>query len=359
VARGALLERFLRATVHRLNNDLVVIAGFADLLRHGERNAARRAQLEDVAEKGRDATRLLALYAALADRGAVEPRAHDLGVLVREAVQLLGPTIVHEGRAVLEERVAARLAPVRADRARLLQWIAAVAAASLTASGGAPEPSAAAPGPRLRLAAFVTGRAVRLRWTTLLPRAAGAGAAASIADALARVLAETAAVPRSFGAASRVRWRSERVCTVTLDFDPVGEVAPVAPAPVLPGTAAEAPRAARSARVLVCMEEPMLAELVGDVLRGVGHAARCTVGPEEAERTLTGARWDLVLVDGALGARGRALASSAAAAGARRGWIGAESGDVRADHTPPPGEPWLPKPFRPGELLAFVARRLE
>jgi len=143
-----------------------------------------------------------------------------------------------------------------------------------------------------------------------------------------------------------------------------GEVAPAAPALTVVAAESDRPAAAHRGRILVVEDEPTVAQLIADVLRGEGHLVDTVLDSREGLDRLSRQQFDLVICDlkmPHLDGRAfyRALVRTGSSLQHRIIFV---TGDTLALHTleflDSTGLPYLAKPFLVEELKLAVQHAL-
>lgn len=347
----SLLEGLVPPLVHKLNNALGGVAGLSDLI-------ARSPGTPGVAEYstviGEQSRLALELLATLSDITKAEPEAAepiDLVQLAHRAERFLAP--LAEARATELEVVAAPRSCVIscAPRALLRELVERVAGLLL--------PLGREGGSRRRARFSIEEGAGRVRLRFLLLGAAEATLQGS----------ESAA--HTVCARTRGPW-NRTVWTFGQDSPPA--VAPAtgggaasgtastsaAPAAVdyeIPSSHPTPPRPTAGSSIVLLESDLQLADLLESVLREAGHRVGVAVGGDRLEQLAADKEADLVLIESAADGLGsgpdpglvRAQAQRLEAGGYKVALLGAAS---------PTGWPNLDRPFRPGQLLDFVAEML-
>ncbi len=307
--------------VHKLGNALGGVVGLTDLVERRGGTAGSLGLLASARGQAELATELVRLLAQVARAPAGRTDAEDVGQLALRAGELLEP---------LAHTLSARLLPakrmgslvVRSDGAALFQWFV-TAGVEVLATGPGARPAV------LRLA--VRRRAADLElvclaaWREPPPRAS---------------LAALDGPPGTAGAA-QVRARARKLC-LRLPLEAV----------ITPDS--RAVRTGGAGRVLLVLErDDLLAELVEMLLAESGFTVERVKDAAALAQRIGGAPVHLALVG----------ASSATSVE----WPGIEVAMKGRCSVALLGEPelaalrplaFLAKPFRPGELLAFVRERL-
>ena len=323
------LAQLISPVVHRVNNSLAVLRGACDLTLQQHYTA----HLLRASEETVRVADTLAQLSSCAKTHPPSDAPFDLDVALENALLLANSLSSSHGVEVLDRRGTGEQATVRGDRWRLEQVLVWFVGESLV---GAPrEEGAGARNARVRIVLRRRGARVRL---LLLHGPAPPRRLASLAGA--RGLAREPAL------SVRAGTRLGTVTFLSFDFELLGPV----PGPPQ-GT--EPPRLA--GRVLLVEADTARRELVHTVLEERGYRVRLPARDEPTPEELPLGAVDVVLIDAeqamrrpgflpemlrCVGTRGRG----------RVALLGAATSAPGADQLP-----MLPEPFRPQELLAFVA----
>jgi two-component system NtrC family sensor kinase len=345
----ASLAQLLAGVSHELNNPLSVIVGHASLLRRHVAEGPVAARVEKIATAAERCARIVRNFLAVARQQETERMAIDLNRVLNDAVDFLAyPMQVDDVRLVLE--LAPDLPPLWADAQQIHQVAVNILA-------NAHHAVRAVEGPRrVTLASWAAadGRSVGFRVSdngpgipeALRPRifepffttkAVGDGSGLGLSVCRGLVEAHDGRIE------AESRPGDGATFTVTLPVADESAPAVVRPDPARP--------AARGRRILVVDDEPMVAEILGEILTGHGHYVDTAGDGRAALEKLAAGRFDLVLTDikmPVLDGPGLYRQLVARDPGARRRVIFV-SGDTLSDETRDflagTGAPLLHKPF--------------
>ncbi len=352
--REAALAALIPPFVHKLNNLLGAALGFSDMLMTRQDNPRAGELLAGIHEGTDDAVGLLRFLAEFAKPTLDAPEAVDAADLLRSVAALVQP-LAESGRARIDlalerpgQRGGART--VRLPRRAVMQRLAvAIAEAILALPEAERDPSRRT----LRLSLRPNGDTLDLVLT--VPSGAGLpmpGRAES---------EELGVLERATGRAREMRLGGSLVRSVRLRVpalesawslapEEAAELTARAPQPIRTVTLAPA-RDPRGQRILLFERDGALGELIGDVLAETGYTVERLDGALACRTRLLEIPPDVLLLDRPLeatdGEELGELAQLAADNGVCVGVLGPELGSVRLRT--------LGKPFRPGELIEFVA----
>jgi len=313
------LPSLIPPLVHRLGNALTAIGGMASML--AQESAAGGADEVDLiqreSKRSMESLRAMSLFAT--DK---EPRleAMDLGEVLAMAAELVEPLALEQGTRFEVRR--RRGVVIRDDRRRLLQVLVVTMVEILQHCSPV----------RLRVTARCSSHGAKLAlvWEGGVP------------ENLADIIFESVS---SRGGELRMRERESGWSGMTIGLGPLLD----APRPEAVSASRPDRRASRS-RILVLQGDPALSELVATVLSEDGHRVECARNAEAAHGLVRGTAFDLLIVDGDMGAETPDLV--AAVDGPRRGIVLSSDGNGTSELGP--GWERISKPFRPVVLLEKV-----
>jgi PAS domain S-box-containing protein len=296
----ASLGQLLAGVAHELNNPLAVIVGHAALLQRQLAPGGVQARVEKIAAAADRCGRIVTSFLAVARDRAPERRATHVNEVLRGALDLLDEQLRADDVAVALE-LGDPLPPVWGDPQQLHQVAVNLivnAQHAMRAAGrrqltlrswgdpvrGRVSFSVADTGPGVPAAH--RGRIFEPFFTTK-PVGAGSGLGLSVSRGI--VEAHRGALELASEAAGGA------VFVVTL---PVAEAGAVLAGLPEPGPAAgTAPGRGAARRILVVDDEPMVAELLADMLAADGHQVELASDGQAALSRLAAARFDLVITD--------------------------------------------------------------
>jgi PAS domain S-box-containing protein len=360
------LGRMISGVAHELNNPLAVVKGYLELVLSREQLSPRlRGELQTVAREGERAGKLVAKFLSLSRETPDKRDLADLNLLAMRAAETCGLEEIAAGVDWALE-LADELPKTVVNSLEVEQMLGNLMTNALQALAGRPGGRRVLvrtewKGGTLRMAVEDNGPGVpeRLRakifepFFTTKPPGQGTGLGLSIAH---RVMAEhggriVCGESRLGGAAFALEFP-----LVELPANPVENVIPASPAKARRAEIVERP--ARAGRILVLDDEAPLAEMLGEILRVLGHEATVCSSPGRALELLREADFDLIFSDFRMpqmnGAEFHRALTSLRPAMARR--IIFVTGDVVNEETrrflESTGNTFIRKPFD----LAHVAR---
>ncbi len=367
------IGRLAGGVAHDFNNMLMAISGFALLVRDGlPKGSPLRGHVEQILRASERTTRLTRQLLAFSRRQVLLPELVDVGRLVQDAAQLLRHLI---GEHIeLRTEVPSRSPQVYADAAQLEQVLvnlvvnardAMPEGGALTVRVAAEEVEASqaaaldlAAGPYVTVTVSDTGagmdaataaRVFEPFFTTKEP-GQGTGLGLATAYGIVRQSGGQVTVDSAPGAGTTFTLHLPHACCAAHLEQPSPGRAP-------------APRTASHARVLVVEDEPLVRQLVVEVLEGAGHtvlqaehAAQALALCEDPANAI-----DLLVTDVVMpGSSGLLLAERARALRPALRVL-FMSGYLEGLESPlaAMGDAFLEKPFRPARLLEAVRDAVE
>jgi PAS domain S-box-containing protein len=290
------LGQLLAGVAHELNNPLSVIVGHAALLRRHLATGPAMDRVEKIATAAERCDRIVANFLAVARQRVPERRATDLNRVLRDAVDLLAYQLNVDNVAIAFE-LAADLPPVWADRQQIHQVVVNLlvnAQHAMRATEGPRRLTLTSRYDRQRRRASFSvadtgpGVPVALRhrifepFFTTKPVDMGTGLGLSISRGIVEAHQGSIEVESPPGGGATF--------VVELPLSGQGQVAERRE----PGATAET---IRGKRILVVDDEPMVAEILIEILAEDGHRVEVAPNGTVALEKLEAQRFDLIISD--------------------------------------------------------------